>query len=335
MTSRGARRLAIVPSFKAAYLIHGDDHGRIAERRARLRTVAESVSGVAGLELFEDDTASPDVVATALDAMTLALGWRFIIVDGAERWKDKDLDALESAVKGIAPETTVAFFAREDNRARAPQRLHAMVLAAEGTIDAEDSVKPWELPKWVLARARELGTELEPDAARALIGHVGERQQRLLRELEKLALGAEEGVRLDAEAIEELTAPSAERRSWAVADALVAGDAAAAVRAYLGLRDQGERVSGLIYWISQRVRTAHDVAAALDAGEPPAQIKRRLRMPGRAADRLIADARRAGPDRLRQATGEIADLELASRGGGRGGAGEDTAALRSILRMAA
>ena len=115
----------------------------------------------------------------------------------------------------------------------------------------------------------------------------------------------------------------------------MAGDAPAAVRAYLALRDQGERVSGLIYWISQRVRTAHDVAAALDAGEPPAQIKRRLRMPGRAADRLIADARRAGSDRLRQATGEIADLELASRGGGRGGAGEDTAALRSILRMAA
>jgi hypothetical protein len=58
-------------------------------------------------------------------------------------------------------------------------------------------------------------------------------------------------------------------------------------------------------------------------------------MPSRAADRLIADARQAGAERLRQATCEIADLELASRGGGPGGGGEDTAALVSIARITA
>ncbi len=322
-----------MPTFKAVYLIHGDDHGRIAERRARLRELAESISGAEGLELFEGEAATPDAVAMALSAMTLALGRRFIVVDGVERWKEKDLDALESALGSIAPETTVAFFAREDSRAKAPERLHAAVKSADGDINAENSVKPWELPKWVIARGKELGVELEPDAARALIAHVGERQQRLLRELEKLALGAVEGVPIDAAAVEELTAPSAERKAWAVADALVAGDSPAAVRAYLGLRAQGERVPGLLYWISQRVRQAHDVASALDAGEPPAQVKRRLRMPSRAADRLIADARRTGADRLREATCEIADLELASRGGATGGAGEDTAAMVTIARF--
>jgi len=59
--------------------------------------------------------------------MTLALGRRFIVVDGVERWKDKDLDGLEAAVAALAPETTVAFFAREDSRNRAPERLHAAV----------------------------------------------------------------------------------------------------------------------------------------------------------------------------------------------------------------
>lgn len=325
-----------MPTFKSAYLIHGDDHGRIAERRARLRGLAESLSGAEGLELLEGDDASPDAVAAALDAMTLALGRRFVIVDGVERWKDKELDALDAAITGIAPATTVAFFAREDSRNRAPERLHAAVAQVKGDISAENSVKPWELPKWTIARAAELGIELEPDAARALIGHVGERQQRLLRELEKLALGADaNGQAVDADDVAELTASSAERRAWTVADALVAGDHAAAIRTYLQLREQGERLPGLLYWISQRVRQAHDVAAALDAGEPPAQVKRRLRMPSRAADRLIADARQAGTERLRAATCEIADLELASRGGSRGGAGEDTAALVAIGRIAA
>ena len=135
--------------------------------------------------------------------------------------------------------------------------------------------------------------------------------------------------------MERLTASSAERRAWTVADAVVAGDARAAVAAYLQLRQQGERLSGLLYWISQRVRAAHEVAVALDAGEPPAQIKRRLRMPSRAADRLIADARRSGADRLAEAVCEIADLELASRGGGPGGAAEDTSALIALGRLAA
>ena len=131
-------------------------------------------------------------------------------------------------------------------------------------------------------------------------------------------------------AIEELTAPSAERKAWSLADALVAGDAGRGDRApILQLRAQGERVPGLLYWMAQRVRAAHEVAVALDAGEPPAQVKRRLRMPSRAADQLIADARRAGAERLAQAIEELADLELASRGGAPGGAGEDTAALRS------
>lgn len=326
------------PTFKPAYLIHGDDHGRIAERRARLRALAESLSGVEGLELLEGDDASPERAAATLDALTLGLSRRFILVDGVERWKDKELDSLVAALGALAPETTVSFFAREDGRNRAPERLHEAVRKAQGEVSAENSLKPWELPKWVTARAAALGIELEPDGARALIGHVGERQQRLLRELEKLALGAESTpsapVALDASEVEELTAASAERRAWTLADALVAGDAPAAVGAYLQLREQGERLPGLLYWISQRVRSAHEVAVALDSGEPPAQVKRRLRMPSRAADRLIGDARNAGSERLARATCEIADLELASRGGGPGAAGEDTAALIAIGRIA-
>jgi DNA polymerase-3 subunit delta len=264
--------------------------------------------------------------------MTFALGRRFIVVDGVERWREKDLDALEAALKAPPPETTVAFFAREDGRAKAPARLHEAVKKAGGQIDAEATVKPWELPKWVIARARELGLELEPDAARALIRHTGDRQQRLLRELEKLALSG--AGTLDAAEVEALSAPSAERRAWSLADALVAGDAQAATRIYLALRAQGERVPGLLYWMAGRIRTAHEIAQAIDGGEPVAQVKRRLRMPARAADRLIADARQSGVTKLRAALEDIADLELASRGGTSGGASEDTAALRTIQSVA-
>jgi DNA polymerase III subunit delta len=324
-----------MPTFKPAYLIHGDDHGRIAERRARLRAMAEQESGTQGVELFENDAATPEAVANALNALTFAIGRRFIIVDGVERWTDKQLDPLVPALEQTPPDTTVAFFAREDGRTKAPKRLHDAVKKAGGDIAAEESVKPWELPKWVIVRARELNLQLEPDTARALIAQVGDRQQRLVRELEKLALYAGPGARIDASLLEELAAPSAEHRAWSLADTIVSGDAEAATRLYLTLRSQGERLPGLLYWMSTRVRTAHEVAIALEQGTPPAQIKRGLRMPSRAADRLIADANRAGSESLQRTIEELAELELASRGGGSGGAAEDTAALLAIQRIAA
>jgi DNA polymerase III subunit delta len=325
----------VPPAFKPAYLIHGDDHGRIAERRARLRDLAERQSGTGGVEVFEGDQSTADNVAYALNAMTFAIGRRFIIVDGTERWKDKEMDALEAALKGIAPDTTVTFFAREDGRLKPPKRLHDAVKKAGGDISAEQAVKPWELPKWAVEQAKQMGLELTPDAARMLVGHVGDRQQRLLRELEKLALEFEPGARLDADTVLELTAASAERKAWALADALLSGSPEAATRTLLQMRAQGERIAGLIYWMSSRVRQAHQIAVGLDRGESQAQIKSSLRMPPSAADKLIADARRLGAERLRAAIELIADLELASRGGSRSGASEDTQALLAIREIAA
>src|SRR3954447_12246182 len=180
-------RLAAVPAFKAAYLIHGDDHGRIAERRARLRAIAESEGGASGAEVFEGEDSTPEAVAAALSAMTFATGRRFLIVDGVERWRDKDVEQhLAALLVAMPPETTVAFFAREEGRAKAPAALHAGVTAAGGDISAEATVKPWELPKWVRAQAARMGLELDAAAAQALIAHVGDRQARLSRELETL-----------------------------------------------------------------------------------------------------------------------------------------------------
>jgi DNA polymerase-3 subunit delta len=323
----------MAPALKPAYLVHGDDHGRIAERRARLRALAEATSGAEGIEVLEGDRATPEGAAAALSAMTLAANHRVIVVDGVERWKDADLDPLEQTLHAMPPDTTVAFFAREDNRAKAPQRLHEAVTKAGGDVAAEGTVKPWELPKWVAARARDLGLEPDAGAAKALIARVGERQQRLLRELEKLALSLGPGATLATDDLDELASASAERKSWTLADALVAREGPAATRVYLELRAQGERLTGLIFQMARRMRDALDVAEKLDAGESAAQVRRNLRMPPKAAERFVADVQRTDRDALRRALEHLADLELDSRQQREGP--QDTAALRTILRISA
>jgi DNA polymerase III subunit delta len=322
------------PAWKPAYLIHGDDHGRLAERRARLRALAEQESGANGAEVLEGDAATPEAAAAALSAMTFAIGRRFVIVDGAERWKDADVKQhLAPALKHLPPDTTVAFFAREEGRTKAPKALVDAVKAAGGDISAERTVKARELPRWVQAQGRKLGIELDSSAAQALVATVGERQQRLLRELEKLALEHGQGASLGAEDVEGAAAHSAERQVWSLVDALVARDGVGATRTYLELRAQGESLARLVPLMARRVRDVLAIAERLEAGEPQAKIKGSLKMSPWAADRRIAEARRSDVESLRRALVALADLEHASRGGEE--LEDDTVALRAIGQIAA
>ena len=178
---------------KPAYLIHGDDHGAIAERRAGLRALAEGEGGGAGsVELLEGEAATPAGVALALAAMTLPAGRRVLLVEGVERWRQAEVEQhLAPALQAMPSDTTLALFAREEGRTRAPAAVAKAVKAAGGQVVEQVLVKPWELGRWVREQAARLGLTLDSAAAKALIAQVGERQQRLLRELEKLALAAD------------------------------------------------------------------------------------------------------------------------------------------------
>jgi DNA polymerase-3 subunit delta len=314
-----------VPVLKPAYLIHGDDHGRVGERRARLRALAGNTW---------ESAATPQEAASLLSSLTLSLGWRVIVGEAAERWSDADVqEHLVPAIAAMAPETTIAFFALEDGRAKAPASLHAAVKAVGGDVSAELAVKEWELPRWVIARAAELELKLDTTAAKALVQAVGTRQARLSRELEKLSIECCPGAALDAEAVLDRVARGAERRAWTLADALVARDAPNATSVFLELREQGERVESLAYWMARRLREALAVALQLDSGTPQAKVRAGLRMPPKAAAAFIADVQRTDAAQLRRALTSLADLELATRGNSP--LDPDTLALRAIAQIAA
>ena len=317
-----------MPALKPAYLIHGDDHGRIGERRARLRRRADQSGGPL------ESASSPEEAAALLATLTLATGWRVIVVDGCERWREEDVRAhLEALASAIPPETTIAFFALEDGRLKAPALLHELVKRAGGDVAGETAVKEWDLPKWTIARGAEKGLTLDMAAARALVQATGPRQARLDRELEKLATELGPGARVSDDTVTERIVRAAERKVWTLADALVARDRRGAVRLYLELRDQGERVESLGYWMTRRLREALAVAQALEAGTPVAKVRAGLRMPPRPAAKFIEDVGRTDSAALRRAIALLAQLELDTRG--RSALDPDTLAVRTIERIAA
>jgi DNA polymerase-3 subunit delta len=321
-------------AFKPAYLIHGDDHGRIGERRTALRGLAERESGCGGVECFAGDAAAPEAIARALDAMTFAIGRRFLVVDGAERWKEAEVKAhLAPALKAIAPDTTVAFFGREEGRFKVCAALVAAVKKTGGVVAGEYVLKARDLPRWLEGEANKLGVQLDRDGAQALVALVGERQQRLLRELEKLAIELGPGARVGRDQVEDAAAHSSERQVWGLVDALVAEDGVAATSAFLTLSAQGESVGRLVGLLARRVRDVLTIAQRLEAGDAPPQIKQSLKMSPWAADRRIAEARRSDVDRLNRALETLAELELASHGASE--LSDRTEAIRAIARIAA
>lgn len=321
-------------TFKPAYLIHGDDHGRIGERRAALRALAERESGSGGVECLECDGATPEALARALSAMTFAIGRRFLVVDGVERWKDADVSAhLVPALETIAPDTTVAFFGREEGRFKVGAALVTAVERAGGVVAVERMLKARDLPGWLQGEAGPLGVQLDRDGARALVALVGERQQRLMRELEKLAIERGQGAKIGRDEVEQSAAQSSERQVWGLVDALVAGDARAATGAFLTLDAQGESVGRLVGLLARRMRDVLTIARRLEAGEPAQQIKKGLKMSPWAADRRIAEARASDSTRLAGALEALADLELAAHGASE--LADRTEAIRAISRIAA
>ena len=80
------------------------------------------------------------------------------------------------------------------------------------------------------------------------------------------------------------------------------------------------------------LREANDIATRLNAGQSPAQVRKGLRMPTKAAERLIDDVSRRDKEGLRAALAALADLERDSRGGG--ALSEDTAAVLAVTEAA-
>jgi DNA polymerase III subunit delta len=304
-----------VAEIKPAYLIVGSDQAKIARARARLRERAEREGGGGALELFEaaEGRRSPDVdaFAASLAAISLISSRRYLLVDGVESWGKTDAKRAIDALAQVPPETTVALVAH----GKAPAGLDKAVKAAGGEVLSFEAPRERDIPKQLVAEARELGFELDPRAARSLVERLGPRPLRLRTELERLALWAGEGGEVGAEDLQAMVADTSEEAIWSLADAVVAGDEAATMRIAERLVAQGEALPRIVYSIAPRLRQALRAAGELESGKPAGEVAKGLAMHPYAAKMLVSKVKGRTPEDLVASIEALADLELWSRGG--------------------
>jgi DNA polymerase-3 subunit delta len=299
---------------QALYLIGGTDQAKIDATRSRLRARAEREGGAAALEVFEpgEGRGMPDheALLAAIPAMSLMDSRRYLLADGVERWRDKQLEAVVAVLGELPPDLTVVLIAR----AKAPAKLNKAVKAAAGEIHEFEAPKARELPPQLVADAQRLGFRLQPDAARLLVDRMGTSPVRLQHELERLALWAGDGGEVGMEDLEAMIADTSEMAVWSLSDSLLERDRATALRIAERLIAQGENVTGLVYGLASRLRSACAAAAQLEEGVPPKQVESSLKMHPYAAKQLVGRLRDAELGDLRMATEALADLELWCRG---------------------
>ena len=315
---------------KPAYLVCGDDDAKIDAWRARVRRRAEEERGPGGLETFDAKTSEPSEVVAALTALTFDPGTRYVLVDGVGAWKAAELEPLEQALSDMPPETVLVAIVR----GKALKQLAKAVEKAGGEVREYPAPKPWELPKWVAGRASELGLQIDPEAAKGLVALVGGSQQRLSRELEKIALALHPRTNVTPEDVEELAAADTAPQVYDLADALVAGDLEGTLALAEQLEEHGERPGRLLFPVVRRLREVHKAASLLDQGVPESKIGAALKSPPWLVKKTVARARKADRVALERAICIFADLEIDMRGGGEVQLDEDTAFSLALARAA-
>jgi DNA polymerase III subunit delta len=317
-------------ALKPAYLVCGDDDAKIDAWRARVRRRAEDERGPGGLEIFDGRQSDPAEVAGSLAMLSFDTATRYLLVDGVDAWKAGQLEPLEESLADLPPDTVLVLIAR----GKSAKQIAKAVEKAGGEVREYAAPKPWELPKWCVGHARELGLQLDSDGAKELVARVGSSQQRLSRELEKIALAVHPRTNVTTADVEELAATDTAPGAYDLADALVAGDLKTTLALAEQLDEHGERPGRLIFPVVRRLREVHQAAALLAAGMPDAKVGEALKGPPWATKKVIAKAKKADVTTLERAICVFADLEVELRGGGEVRVDEDAAFSVALARAA-
>ena len=302
-------RLAAGAPMPVCVLLGDDEH----EKAALVAAVEETVD--AGVRVFDCERfhGGEGPLAAVLDAartLPMMAARRVVIALHAERWLQPkresraaadDLAALEAYVEAPATHATLVLVAAGLNeQRRASKRLlaRATVVRCGGVATVADA------QRWVLARLREGGKEVDPAVARALAGMVGPDIARLRREVERLLLFAAEQPAVTLADVAAVAGPPVAHDDWAVTRAIERGAADVALRE-VGLALEGGAVPqmllGKLAWVARSKLPPARVPAAVDAVfRTDSDLKRSAGEPRLLIERLVVALCGAGADRRRR-----------------------------------
>jgi DNA polymerase-3 subunit delta len=296
---------------RPAYLLLGSDRPKIRRALARLRARFEPES----IEFHSaDETAGEDAVA-ACNALGLfgTGGARLVVVDGVERWRAEDVDAIAAYLSDPAEGGVLALVV--DGALKQTTLVEACERA--GQVLRFDVPKPRDPSGWVRSEFERLGVAADADAARALVEAVGENIPELAEEIQKIATWAGDDP-VGRREVEQLAVPSGDMFVWTLTDAWGERKPAAALAACETLLERRVRepfgIAAALAGYVGRVRAAQ---ALSEEGLNTAEIAKRLKIKDYPARKAVGHAKNYTPDELDVALVRLSELDAALKGASR------------------
>lgn len=294
---------------RPAYFLTGTDRPKIGRALRRLRSRFDDES----VEILSADASSGEEVAAALNSLGLFGAGRLVVVQGVERWKKADVEALGDYLTDPVSGTVLALVAEE---APKDDALGKLVASRGGEVLAYDIPKPKDPSVWVRGEFGRLGAQATDDAARRLVEIAGDDIALLEQEVEKLATWAN-GEQIGPRQVEDLAVPVHESPAWALADAWGArnlGDLLAACEAEL---EKGTEPFLIAVRLSAQVGLVRRVQALADEGLGAREIAGRLKKHEFPVRKAMGHAERYSRDELDAAVVRLAELDAALKGASR------------------
>lgn len=303
--------MAAVPDspLRPIYLLTGGDRPKIrrALERLRSRFGAESIETLSAQEIGGDEAVA------SLNALGLFAGetGRLVIVEDVERWKKEDEDAVAAYVADPVPGAVLALVAAELKGSSLPA-----VCAKAGEVLTYEVPRPKDLPGWVRAQFERFDTQVDAEAARALVEIVGEDVNALATEVEKLATWAA-GEPVGRREVELVAAPAQEATAWAIMDAWGARDLPAALVACQSDLEHGADPFAVAMRLSSQAALVRQAQALSEEGLGVKDIAKRLRKHEFRVRKALGHAENYTRDELDEAVIRLAELDAALKGASR------------------
>lgn len=218
------------------------------------------------------------------------------------------VEGLADCATHLPETTTLVVHVPEDLEAS-----HPLMKAAK----AAGQVKTFRVPRgsqledWLARRAKAANARLRPDAARELIGLVGEDTRVLASEIEKLCTYVGAGGEIGIEDVRALTAPSREARVFDLTDALARRDRSRALALLHELLANGESPLGIVALTAFQTRALMQVKTLADRGLRVPQIAQTAGLAPFVVEKSLPLARQFTMPQLEAAHRTLLDVDAA------------------------
>ncbi|ALC89876.1 DNA polymerase III subunit delta [Bacillus sp. FJAT-18017] len=235
----------------------------------------------------------------------------------SEKQKEKiahNLSRLEAYIKEPAPYSVLVFMApyeKLDERKKITKELKRLAAVA----DMKKLSEP-ELKAWISDKADKNGITLKPEAVETILSLAGSNLTMLSNELDKLALYAGEGGKIDAATAEMLIPKSLEQNIFSLTDKVVQRNSAEALRIYYDLLKQNEEPIKILALLAGQFRLIYQIKELSRKGYGQQQIASALKVHPYRVKIAAGLASRFGDEELAKIIAMIADADYQMKTGG-------------------